>query len=70
MDLRNALNDHLQDLSLSLFNRTATGTIVSRVTNDVALVRSALTDGVASVLKDASSLMILAAAAPEPKVLH
>jgi subfamily B ATP-binding cassette protein MsbA len=58
-DLRNALNDHIQHLSLSFFNRTPTGTIVSRVTNDVALVRTALTDAVAAVLKDASSLVIL-----------
>ena len=58
-DLRNALNEHIQHMSLSFFNRTPTGTIVSRVTNDVALVRTALTDAVAVVLKDASSLVIL-----------
>ena len=58
-DLRTALNDHIQHLSLSVFNRTPTGTIVSRVTNDVALVRTALTDAVASILKDSSSLVIL-----------
>jgi subfamily B ATP-binding cassette protein MsbA len=62
-DLRNQLNDHIQHLSLSFFNRTPTGTIVSRVTNDVAMVRAALTDGVASILKDASSLVILAVVA-------
>jgi subfamily B ATP-binding cassette protein MsbA len=62
-DLRNALNDHIQYLSLSFFNRTPTGTVVSRVTNDVALVRGALTDGVAAILKDASSLVILVAVA-------
>ena len=58
-DLRSALNDHIQRLSLSFFNRTPTGTIVSRITNDVALVRMALTDAVAAILKDASSLLIL-----------
>ncbi|MBI3784805.1 MAG: lipid A export permease/ATP-binding protein MsbA [Deltaproteobacteria bacterium] len=58
-DMRSELNEHIQHLSLSFFNRTPTGSIVSRVTNDVALVRSALTDGVASVLKDASSLIVL-----------
>ena len=58
-DLRAQVNDHIQHLSLSFFNRTPTGTIVSRVTNDVAMVRSALTDGVSSVLKDASSLLVL-----------
>ncbi|MFI5397374.1 MAG: lipid A export permease/ATP-binding protein MsbA [Candidatus Binatia bacterium] len=62
-DMRNALNDHIQHLSLSFFNRTPTGTIVSRITNDVSLVRSALTDAVASVLKDSSSLIILVAVA-------
>jgi subfamily B ATP-binding cassette protein MsbA len=58
-DMRNALNDHIQHLSLTFFNRTPTGTIVSRITNDVSMVRAALTDAVASVLKDASSLIIL-----------
>ncbi len=62
-DLRNALNHHIQNLSLSFFNRTPTGTIVSRITNDVVLLRSALNDAVASVLKDASSLIILVAVA-------
>lgn len=62
-DLRRELNEHIQRLPLSFFNRTPTGTIVSRVTNDVALVRSALTDSVAAVLKDASSLVILVAVA-------
>lgn len=62
-DLRNEISDHIQRLSLSYFNRNATGTIVSRVTNDVALVRAALTDAVASLLKDASSLIILIAVA-------
>ncbi|MBI3387304.1 MAG: lipid A export permease/ATP-binding protein MsbA [Deltaproteobacteria bacterium] len=58
-DLRNELNEHVQRLSLSFFNRTPTGTILSRITNDVALVRSALTDAVASILKDATSLLVL-----------
>jgi subfamily B ATP-binding cassette protein MsbA len=62
-DLRNALNDHIQHLSLSFFNRTPTGNIVSQVTNDVAMVRTALTDAVASLLKDTSSLIILVAVA-------
>jgi ATP-binding cassette, subfamily B, bacterial MsbA len=62
-DLRNAVNDHIQHLSLSFFNRTPTGTIVSRITNDVALVRMALTDAVTSILKDSSSLLILVAVA-------
>lgn len=62
-DLRNEVTRHLQSLSLSYFNKTPTGTIVSRVTSDVALVRAALTDAVAAVLKDAFSLVILIAVA-------
>jgi subfamily B ATP-binding cassette protein MsbA len=62
-DIRTELNNHIQHLSLSFFNRTPTGTIVSRVTNDVALVRAALVDAVAAVLKDASSLVVLVAVA-------
>lgn len=58
-DVRNELNEHIQHLSLSFFNRTPTGTILSRVTNDVVLVRSALTDAVASILKDSTSLVVL-----------
>ncbi|HVN84440.1 MAG TPA: lipid A export permease/ATP-binding protein MsbA [Candidatus Binatia bacterium] len=58
-DVRNQLNEHIQHLSLSFFNRTPTGTILSRVTNDVVLVRAALTDAVASILKDATSLIVL-----------
>jgi subfamily B ATP-binding cassette protein MsbA len=58
-DLRNDVTEHLQKLSLSFYNSTASGTIVSRVTNDVAAVRAALTDAVAALLKDATSLVIL-----------
>jgi subfamily B ATP-binding cassette protein MsbA len=58
-DLRNQLTEHIQRLPLAFFNRTATGTIVSRITNDVALVRVALTDAVASLLRDSTSLVVL-----------
>jgi ATP-binding cassette, subfamily B, bacterial MsbA len=58
-DVRSQLNAHFQRLSLSFYNRTPTGTLLSRMTNDVALVRSALTDAVASVMKDATSLLVL-----------
>jgi len=58
-DLRDELNQHIQRLSLAFFNRTPTGDILSRVSNDVALVRTALTDAVASVMRDATSLVAL-----------
>jgi subfamily B ATP-binding cassette protein MsbA len=58
-DLRNALNSHLQALPLSFFHRTPTGTILSRVTNDTTLVREALTQSSASMMKDATTLFAL-----------
>ncbi len=58
-DLRNALNTHLQSLSLAFFHRTPTGTILSRVTNDTTMVREALTQSSASILCDATTLLAL-----------
>jgi subfamily B ATP-binding cassette protein MsbA len=58
-DLRNALNSHLQSMPLSFFHRTPTGTILSRVTNDTTLVREALTQSSASMMKDATTLFAL-----------
>ncbi len=62
-DIRSQLNAHFQRLSLSFYNRTPTGTLLSRMTNDVELMRSALTDAVASVMKDLTSLLVLLAVA-------
>lgn len=62
-DLRNALNRHILNLPLSFFQKNPSGTVVSRVTADVLQMRSALTDAVASVARDAASLVILVAVA-------
>ncbi len=59
LDVRRAVNDKIQQLSLSFFNRTPTGAILSRVTNDVALMRTAITEAVAAILKDSTSLVVL-----------
>src|SRR3990172_8537198 len=58
-DIRRDLNDHIQDLSLSFFDRYSTGEIITRMTNDVVAVRGALIDAVTSVLRDALSLVVL-----------
>ncbi|HSD11101.1 MAG TPA: lipid A export permease/ATP-binding protein MsbA [Candidatus Binatia bacterium] len=58
-DIRSQLNAHFQRLSLSFYNRTPTATLLSRMTNDVELMRNALTDAVASVMKDLTSLLVL-----------
>jgi subfamily B ATP-binding cassette protein MsbA len=58
-DVRNRLNRHLQYLSLSFFYRHATGTLLSRVGNDVTLLRSVLTDALASLVRDSLSVVVL-----------
>ena len=58
-DLRNRLNRHLQYLSVAYFHNNPTGTILSRVTNDTTLVREALTQTSASMMKDSTTLIAL-----------
>jgi subfamily B ATP-binding cassette protein MsbA len=58
-DVRNALDRHLQSLSLAFFYRNPTGTLIARVNSDVVLLRSALTDALASFLRDATSVIVL-----------
>ncbi len=58
-DVRDVMNRHLQFMSLSFFQRNPTGTLISRITNDVNLVRSALTNSVASLVRDSVSVVVL-----------
>lgn len=58
-DVRNALNRHFQALSVSFFYRHPTGTLLARVSSDVHLLRYAITDALASFMKDAVSLSAL-----------
>jgi subfamily B ATP-binding cassette protein MsbA len=57
-DIRNALFSHLNDLSLSFFHGRRTGQLISRVTNDVTLVRRALVASFANLFRE-SLLTIL-----------
>jgi subfamily B ATP-binding cassette protein MsbA len=58
-DVRNQLNRHFQSLSVSFFHRHPTGTLMARVNSDVGLLRFAITDAVASFMKDSVSLAVL-----------
>lgn len=58
-DVRNSLNRHFQSLSVAFFHRHPTGTLMARVNSDVGLLRYAITDAVASFMKDAVSLVVL-----------
>jgi subfamily B ATP-binding cassette protein MsbA len=62
-DLRNALTAHLQRLDAAFFNQQRAGQIVSRVTADVSLVRSAVTDALASIFQQSTTLVGLVAVA-------
>ena len=58
-DVRNTLNRHFQSLSVSFFYRHPTGTLIARVNSDVQLLRFAITDALASFMKDSVSLIAL-----------
>lgn len=58
-DIRNDLNEHIQRQSLAFFSRHPTGTLLTRVTTDVLLIGTALTDAVASLIRDSISLVVL-----------
>jgi subfamily B ATP-binding cassette protein MsbA len=55
-DLRNRLQDHLQNLSLSFFHARRAGALVARVTNDVEYLRTALASSISTLVKDGLTL--------------
>ncbi|HJX30546.1 MAG TPA: lipid A export permease/ATP-binding protein MsbA [Thermodesulfobacteriota bacterium] len=58
-NIRDELYSHLQSLSISFFSKTPTGTLISRITSDVNLVQSAVSDTITSVVKDCFTLIAL-----------
>jgi ABC-type multidrug transport system fused ATPase/permease subunit len=56
-DLRVRLYDHLQQLSLAFYERTSTGELMSRVTNDVNALEQFVTHGVALTAVDLLRLL-------------
>lgn len=55
-DLRNRLFVHLQNLSLGFFSRYGSGRIISRVVNDVSVLRQFLTFAILAVVRDLFTL--------------
>ncbi len=55
--LRNMLYDHIQDLPLSFFHAEKTGVLMSRITNDVNIIKSMVSTAVTSVLRDCFTLI-------------
>ncbi len=55
--LRQDLYDHLQDLSVSFYDKTQTGSIMARIVNDVNQMQSAVSDSITGLLKDCFSIV-------------
>ena len=55
--MRNRLYNHIQDLPLAFFQREKTGDLMSRVTNDVALVSDMFTSVVTRSVRDGFSII-------------
>lgn len=58
-DLRNSLNQHVLKLSNDFFLSNSSANLLSRITSDVVLVRTLLTDAFASVLRDGVRIVAL-----------
>ena len=56
-DIRNLVFSSLQRQPLSYFDKTPTGSSISRVINDVNLVQTAVTDAFTAIMKDAFSII-------------
>jgi subfamily B ATP-binding cassette protein MsbA len=60
-NLREQLYRHLQRLSLSYYDRTSTGLLMSRIINDVNLIQGAVSSAVTGILKDLFTIIGLVA---------
>ncbi len=58
-DIRDHLYRHMQTLSLSFFTRNPTGTLISRVLNDVGLMHGAVTEAASGLIKDSFAAIFL-----------
>jgi subfamily B ATP-binding cassette protein MsbA len=58
--LRNQLFAHLNTLSLGFFHQTSTGELMSRVTNDIAVLQNTLGSNLATAVKEPVTIVVLA----------
>jgi len=56
-DIRNGLYNHIQTLSMPYFIRTPTGTLISRITNDVNMVQLSVTESVTEFIRQTLTLI-------------
>ena len=55
--LRNSLYDHIQDLPISFFHKEKTGVLMSRITNDVNIIKTMVSTAVTGSLKDGFTMV-------------
>lgn len=58
-EFRNKLYDHIHDLPLSFFHSEKTGVLMSRIINDVNIIKSMVSNAVTGSLRDACSVIAL-----------
>jgi len=58
-DLRRDLEEHMLGLPLPYFDKAQTGNLLARMTTDVLLVRQALTEGAAAIIRDSTTVVVL-----------
>jgi len=58
-EFRNKLYDHIHDLPLSFFHTEKTGVLMSRIINDVNIIKSMVSTAVTGALRDACSVLAL-----------
>ena len=56
-DIRNLVFNRLQRQPLAFYDKTPTGVIISRITNDIGLIQGAVSDAFTAVLKDAFTIV-------------
>ncbi|OVE79662.1 hypothetical protein BVY02_02580 [bacterium J17] len=62
-DIRNQIIDRLLYLPSSFYSKTSSGSLISRMTNDTLLIKSALTDGASALLRDSVRIVALVSVA-------
>ena len=60
-DVRNDLYAHLQKLSLSYYDRTSTGELMSRITNDVNLIQGSVSSLIVGAIRETFTIISLIA---------
>ena len=56
-NLREKLYNHIQDMPLTFFDRMSTGALMSRITNDVNEIQSAVSKGLTGLIRDSFSVI-------------